>query len=87
MSISRSFTPVLALSALAGICFAQNSSAPPASPAPATVRYLVTVVQLKPDMANEWLDLRKNEVTPALKKGALNIEPFCGRRWGNREKS
>jgi ABC-type sugar transport system substrate-binding protein len=37
------------------------------SAAPMTAR--VTVTQVKPDMLNEWLDLEKNEVVPALKKG------------------
>jgi hypothetical protein len=30
--------------------------------------YRVTLTHVKPDMLNEWLDLQKNEVVPALKK-------------------
>jgi hypothetical protein len=30
--------------------------------------YRATITHVKPDMANEWLDLQKNEVVPALKK-------------------
>jgi hypothetical protein len=37
--------------------------------APATLR--VTVTQVKADMLDEWLDLQKNEVVPALKKGGV----------------
>lgn len=40
-----------------------------AQPAPTTFR--VTVTHVKPDMLNEWLDLQKNEVVPALKKGGV----------------
>ena len=36
-----------------------------AAAAPATTRYQVTVVRIKPDMLNEWIDLQKNEVVPA----------------------
>jgi len=31
----------------------------------------VTVTQVKPDMLDEWLDLQKNELIPALKKGGV----------------
>ncbi len=31
----------------------------------------VTVTHVKPDMVNEWLDLQKNEVVPALKKAGV----------------
>jgi len=36
------------------------------SPAPQYAR--VTITHVKPDMLNEWLDIQKNEVVPALKK-------------------
>jgi hypothetical protein len=45
---------------VSAICFAQPQST-------ATARVVYTHV--KPDMLNEWLDLQKNEVIPALKKG------------------
>ncbi|HTS26588.1 MAG TPA: hypothetical protein VMH81_11995 [Bryobacteraceae bacterium] len=31
----------------------------------------VAIVHVKPDMLNEWIDLEKNEVIPALKKGGI----------------
>ena len=34
----------------------------------------VTVTHVKPDMVNEWLDLQKNEVVPALKKAGVEHE-------------
>ena len=46
------------------LCQAQSSQ-PPITP------YVVTLVQVKPDMLNEWLDLQKNEVMPALKKAGI----------------
>jgi hypothetical protein len=51
---------ILLASALSLQCFAQTAAAPTAR---------VVVSHIKPDMLNEWLDLQKNEVVPALKKG------------------
>lgn len=34
-------------------------------------RALVTVVTIKPDMLDEWIDLQKNAVVPALKKAGV----------------
>jgi hypothetical protein len=48
-------------SGLSTICVAQSSP----------YRTRVTVTQLKPDMINEWVDLQKNEVVPALKKAGI----------------
>jgi hypothetical protein len=57
-----SFAGTLALAAgLSTLCLAQ---------APVT-RTRVTITHLKPDMVNEWIDLQKNEVVPALKKGGI----------------
>jgi hypothetical protein len=53
----------LALS-LPALCSAQPA------PAPAPVSR-VTITQVRPDMLNEWLDLQKNEVVPALKKARV----------------
>ena len=39
-------------------------------PPPAAVSR-VTVTQVRPDMLDEWLDLQKNELMPALKKGGV----------------
>jgi len=32
----------------------------------------VTVTQVKPEMLNEWIDLRRSEVVPVLKKAGVN---------------
>ena len=37
----------------------------------APTRWRVTVTRVKPEMLNEWIDLQKNEVVPALKKGGV----------------
>lgn len=50
---------MLLVSALSSQCLAQSAT-PQLS--------LVTITHVKPDMLNEWLDLQKNEVVPALKK-------------------
>lgn len=70
---------VLALSlAPAGVSLAQQ----PAAPA-ATTRDQATVVRVKPDMLNEWLDLQKNEVIPALKKGGVKERTILQTAIGN----
>jgi hypothetical protein len=52
------------------------------SAAPTTAR--VTVTQVKPDMLNEWLDLEKNEVVPAMKKGGQKTRTvYATRIFGN----
>src|SRR5712692_7833857 len=50
--------------ALPALCLVQMA------PAPAAMSR-VTVTQVRPDMLNEWLDLQKNEVVPALKKAGV----------------
>jgi len=47
------------------LCQAQSESGP------APVRVRTQIVRVKPDMVNEWIDLQKNEVVPALKKGGV----------------
>jgi hypothetical protein len=41
------------------------------NPCTAQTRSRVTITHLKPDMINEWVDLQKNEVVPALKKAGV----------------
>jgi hypothetical protein len=41
------------------------------NPAEAQARFRATVTRVKPDMLNEWIDLQKNEVVPALKKAGV----------------
>ncbi|HTS65136.1 MAG TPA: hypothetical protein VMH28_24100 [Candidatus Acidoferrales bacterium] len=44
----------------------------------------VTVTHVKPDMLNEWLDLEKNEVVPALKKaGQASRTVYATSLFGN----
>jgi len=38
---------------------------------PGAQMYRVTMTHVKPDMLSEWIDLQKNEVIPALKKGGV----------------
>ena len=58
-----------------------TSQAQPAAPAPA--RSQVTLVRVKPDMINEWLDLQKNEVMPAQKKGGVTTRTVMQTVIGN----
>ena len=51
--------------------------------APARTRYAVTVVRIKPDMLNEWLDLQKNEVIPAQKKAGATQRTILQTAVGN----
>ena len=52
-----------------------------AQPAPTTYRVQVNHVKL--DMLNEWLDLQKNEVVPALKKGGVSTQTVFATTFGN----
>jgi hypothetical protein len=57
----------LLLSLCAGaVALACSLSTPALAQTPTLVRY--THTQVKPEMLNDWLDLQKNEVVPALKK-------------------
>jgi hypothetical protein len=51
--------------------------------APATTRYAVTVVRIKPDMLDEWIDLQKNEVIPAQKKAGVKQRTILQTTVGN----
>jgi hypothetical protein len=62
----------------ATVCLAQQPNTPPA-----TTRYQVTVVRIKPDMLNEWIDLQKNEVIPAQKKGGVTERTVMQTAIGN----
>ena len=54
----RLFAGAIALATLPSICHAQTRSR-------------VTITHVKPDMVNDWVDLQKNEVVPALKKAGV----------------
>ncbi len=61
-----------------------QTPAPAASPAaPNTTRSQVTVVRVKPEMLNEWIDLQKNEVVPALKKAGMASRTVWSTTVGN----
>ena len=59
------------------------SQAQPTAAAPATTRSQVTLVRVKPDMLNEWLDLQKNEQIPAQKKGGVTTRTTLQTAIGN----
>ena len=54
-----------------------------ANTSPATTRYEVNVVRVKPDMVAEWVDLQKNEVIPAQKKGGVKERTVWNTAVGN----
>ena len=61
--------PISAAALLAVSLSCQNLAQSDRTEAPPRSR--VQVVHVKPDMLNEWLDLQKSEVVPALKKGGV----------------
>lgn len=75
MACTRALTLTLGLLSLyAPVAVAQT---PP-------VTWRVTVTRIKPEMRNEWLDLQKNEVVPALKKGGVaNRTVFASTAFGD----
>lgn len=58
-----------------------TGQAQPAGPAPA--RSQVTLVRVKPEMIDEWIDLQKNEVMPAQKKGGVTTRTVLQTAIGN----
>src|SRR5579863_5998623 len=74
MRLSLSSASVLVLATgLSTVCLAQT--------APTT--YRVVVNHVRPDMLTEWLDLQKNEVVPALKKGGTKTRSVYSTFFGN----
>jgi hypothetical protein len=73
VSISSASIVVLATT-LSTYCLAQQ---------PSSNFYRVTITHVKPDMLNEWLDLQKNEVVPALKKGGVPSRTVVSTFFGN----
>ena len=81
--------PYLRCRPLAAVAFALVSAvnavpamAQPPGAAPST-RYQVTVVRVKPDMLNEWIDLQKNEIVPAQKKAGVKERTVWATAVGN----
>ena len=64
MNIKAHFLTCASIATLA-VTFCSQSPAQTEMP----LRSRVTVTHVKPDMLAEWVDLQKNEVVPALKKG------------------
>jgi hypothetical protein len=54
-----------------------------AQTAPPPNRQQVTLVRLKPDMVDEWLDLQKNQLIPAQKKGGVTTRTTLQTVLGN----
>ena len=56
---------------------------PAAAAAPTAARSQVTLVRVKPEMIDEWIDLQKNEVMPAQKKGGVTTRTVLQTAIGN----
>ena len=61
--------------------FSSQCLAQTAAPAPQRSRVIVT--QVKPDMLNEWMDIQKNEVNPAMKKAGVTRRTVSRSVFGN----
>ncbi len=59
------------------LCLAQAPTAVP------NARSSVVIVQIKPELLDEWIELQKNEVIPALKKGGVVTRTVWRTVWGN----
>ena len=81
-SLSPSLLAVAALT-LVAVASPAPAIAQPAAAAPATTRSQVTVVRIKADMLNEWIDLQRNEVVPALKKAGIKQRTVWATAVGN----
>ena len=75
--------PLVAVSTMPNHSSGQEAKAPAkpqaaaAKPAPKREMIQVTVVKVKPDLLNEWLEFQKNETIPMLKKaGALRRDAW-----------
>ena len=76
-------TSLLAVAALTLVVSAASPAPAMAQPAATTTRSQVTVVRIKADMLNEWLDLQRNEVVPALKKAGIKQRTVWNTAVGN----
>jgi hypothetical protein len=61
---------------LSTVCLAQSTPAPVA-------HSQVAIVHVKSDMINEWIDLQKNELIPAQKKGGVKTRTTYQTVFGN----
>ncbi len=79
MTTKRMITLFAGAAALASM-FTFTSAAQTAN----TLMFRVTTTHVKPDMVTEWVDLQKNEVVPALKKGGVKSRTvFVSGLFGN----
>jgi hypothetical protein len=78
LAFQRSAIAAVVAFGLPTLCLAQA-----AGKQPAPNRSRVQQVHVKPDMVNEWLDLQKNEVVPALKKGGTKTRTVYQTNIGN----
>src|SRR3974377_2180724 len=69
MRLSNRFA-MSAIAAILGFSLPRHCAAQSAPALPA--HNFVAIVHVKPDMLTEWIDLQKNEVIPAQKKGGLS---------------
>ncbi len=65
-ALSRNAVAAVLAVSLSSLCLAQPAQAPN--------RSRVTITKVKPEMLNEWQDLQKNEVLPALKKAGVKAQ-------------
>lgn len=78
MRAKRSFAASATAVALcfAGVCLAQSGP-------PLAAHSQVVLVHVKSDMLNEWMDLQKNELIPAQKKGGVATRTTYQTVFGN----
>jgi hypothetical protein len=75
--------PLIVALTLASVAAPALATAQPAAAPAASTRYQVAVVRLKADMINEWLDLQRTEVVPALKKAGVKERQVWANSVGN----
>lgn len=81
--LTRSLVTVVVLSIVVSAASPLPAIAQPAGAAATSTRSQVTVVRIKADMLNEWIDLQRNEVVPALKKAGVNQRTVWATAVGN----
>ena len=79
MKTRHAFSVGLAALAVSLPVLSQSQNAPATAP----VRVRTQLVRVKPEMVNEWIDLQKNEVVPALKKGGVATRTVYQTNIGN----
>jgi hypothetical protein len=75
-SLTASAAAVCLTLFLSTLCLAQSAPAPPA-------HSQVVITHVKSDMVNEWIDLQKNELIPAQKKGGIKTRTTYQTVFGN----